>query len=135
MAKTTPVIATEGLYLTIELSKGSKSGAPALQIAVQQVHTCNRTKAPKTTKAPTEIGAHANQCDSELFRANALSGEDRNRTSSRNTEECANLSLSAAKSGAVRTDKVSTDPDLQAIIDAWPGLSDATKATLLRLVR
>jgi hypothetical protein len=42
---------------------------------------------------------------------------------------------SAAESGAVEVDPVQLDGDLLAIIDAWPRLTPALRAKLLKLVR
>ena len=39
-----------------------------------------------------------------------------------------------ARGGAVGSKSASIDPDLQAIIDAWPSLPDAVKADILAMV-
>ena len=40
-----------------------------------------------------------------------------------------------ANAGAVETKREHQDPDLQAIIDAWPNLPDAVKAGIVAMVR
>ena len=40
-----------------------------------------------------------------------------------------------ADAGAVETKNAHADPDLQAIIDAWPGLPEAIKAGILATVK
>jgi len=42
---------------------------------------------------------------------------------------------SSAESGALDAENGLKDPDLGAIIDAWPGLPDAIKAGILAMVR
>lgn len=41
---------------------------------------------------------------------------------------------SGAESGALEADLSSIDPELQAIIDAWPDLSDVTRAGILAML-
>ena len=40
-----------------------------------------------------------------------------------------------AESGAVDTETAPIDPDLAAVIDAWPGLPEAAKAGIVAIVR
>jgi hypothetical protein len=41
----------------------------------------------------------------------------------------------AAESGAVDAREAPIDPDLQAVIEAWPGLPEAVKAKVIELVQ
>ena len=52
-----------------------------------------------------------------------------------NPEENANFRDSAAPGAAVDAQNTSIDPDLQAIIERWPELSEAVKAGILAMVR
>ena len=40
-----------------------------------------------------------------------------------------------AKSGAVGAQSADIDPDLQAVIDAWAGLSEAVRRRVLAMIR
>ena len=42
--------------------------------------------------------------------------------------------MAGADAGAVETKTAHDDPDLQAIIDAWPALPDAIKAGIVAMV-
>jgi len=63
------------------------------------------------------------------------SGEDRNRTPAENAGETGDRDESGAECGAVGARVAEIDPDLAAVVDAWPGLSDAIKAGILAMVR
>jgi len=58
-----------------------------------------------------------------------------NRRSGGNAGETAIVDQSGAECGALSPENASIAPELQAIIDAWPSLSDNVKASVLALVR
>ena len=63
-----------------------------------------------------------------------FSGEDRTRTPAENAGKTAILVQSGAKSGALSAEVGSIDPDLEAIVECWPNLSNAVKASILAMV-
>ncbi len=58
-----------------------------------------------------------------------------NRISDGNAEETAVADESGAECGALGAENVLIDQELQAIIDAWPSLSDDVKASILAMAR
>ena len=58
-----------------------------------------------------------------------------NRTSAENTGKTAILLQSGAKSGALLTGSAENDPNLLAIIEAWPKLTESTKDGIVAMVR
>ena len=62
------------------------------------------------------------------------SGEDSSRTSAGNAGETGVAVESGAECGALGADLPAIDPDLQAIIDAWPALSKAVKADIMVMI-
>lgn len=57
-----------------------------------------------------------------------------NRTIAENSGKMATVAESGAKSGALPPDSNGIDPDLQAVIDAWPQISPAMKMDILTLI-
>lgn len=59
-------------------------------------------------------------------------GEDRTRTTPENTRETALSSGSGAECGALPALSAIDDPDLRAVIEAWPGLGPDAQRAILR---
>jgi hypothetical protein len=67
--------------------------------------------------------------------ASFASGEDRTRTPLENAGKTGVPPESGAESGAVGGDSAPIDPDLMAVVAAWPTLSDATRRQVVALVQ
>jgi hypothetical protein len=76
-------------------------------------------------------------CDGQRWRLSAriISGADRIRTPQDNAGNIGGQPQSGAEFGALDTEKPPKDPELGAIIDAWPTLSESIKAGILAMVR
>jgi hypothetical protein len=64
-----------------------------------------------------------------------MSGEDRNRTPHENTGKTGVSDQSGAECGALDAPKAPFDPELAAVVDAWPALPAAIKAGILAMIR
>ena len=67
--------------------------------------------------------------------ASCLSGEDRTRTSAGNTGNTGVSVQSGAESGALGGDFAPIDPDLALILERWPALPEAARASIMAVVR
>jgi hypothetical protein len=63
------------------------------------------------------------------------SGEDRIRTYAPNTGNSSSSDQSGAESGALGAQEATLDPDLAAVVDAWPALPGTIKAGILAIIR
>ena len=63
------------------------------------------------------------------------SGEDRTRTLAENAGNNADRDEDGAKYGALLTETPIMDAELQAVVDAWPTLTDSTKAGIMAMVQ
>lgn len=63
------------------------------------------------------------------------SGEDRNRTYAQNAGNSIASDQSGAQSGALSAREAPLDPELAAVVDAWPALPAAIKAGILAMIR
>ena len=59
-------------------------------------------------------------------------GTEQSADFSQNTEQAA---ASAAESGAISTDSIAADPDLETVVKAWPTLPFISRQAILVLVR
>ena len=90
----------------------------------------------------TKTGKCQRKRNAKLFLKNNLahrvknqSGEDRTRTTAENAGNATVQAESGAKYGALGAETPEMDTELQAIIDAWPSLSDDVKAGIMAMVR
>ncbi len=71
--------------------------------------------------------------------ANLISGEDRTRTDFHNPLQDNELGnpadVSAAAGAAIEGDSAPIDPDLAAVVAAWPALPATARQSILRIVR
>jgi hypothetical protein len=66
---------------------------------------------------------------------NDPSGEDRIRTPPENAAVTGDSAPSGAESGAIEAREAILDPELTAVIDAWPVLPEAIRAGILAMIR
>ena len=58
-----------------------------------------------------------------------------NRTPRKNTDKTVDSPASGAQSGALDARQGSLNPDLAAVVDAWPALPEAIKTGILAIIR
>lgn len=114
---------------------GAKSGARSAQKAAQPGRVTKGGESHDPSATPVGCAIFATLSDIQLFDAKSLSGEDRIRTPHENTGESTVSDQSGAESGAIDDESEPADPNLSAVIDAWPTLPGPIKAGILAMVR
>jgi integrase len=117
---------------------GAKSGALAAQIAAQHASAWNRTDSPESSEVVVGAGlvrADAASCEAA---SNPANGRYWIRTPTETKRETAGGVESGANCGALPDDRPTCptpDPDLAAVIAAWPDLPVAIRGRVVALVR
>jgi hypothetical protein len=75
------------------------------------------------------------RCEKLQNRARRQSGDDRIRTPPENDSNSSGSGEGGAKSGALGAPEAAFDPELAAIVVAWPALPAAIKAGIMAMVR
>ncbi len=84
----------------------------------------------------TNNARHKQLLCNKLRRASTLlSGENRIRTTAENAGKLTVQGKSGAKYGALLAEMTSMYRELQAVVDAWPTLTDSTKAGIMEKIR
>jgi integrase len=114
---------------------GAQSGAHGAQNPAQQPAAANRSE-PHLSAVNADGGAgYAPPCGTVRDDANVVCGGAGNRTSPENTAKTPHSETGGAESGAPSIAILSIAPELAAILDAWPHLSEPIKAGILAMVR
>jgi hypothetical protein len=114
---------------------GAESGARSAQNTAPPGRAAKGGESHDPIATFVGCGSFATLSDTQLFDAQSLSGEDRIRTPHENTGESTVSDQSGAESGAIDDESEPADPNLSAVIDAWPTLPGPIKAGILAMVR
>jgi hypothetical protein len=80
------------------------------------------------------VATGATPCESPRYTAHAFSGGGGIRTTSKNSAKSVDFGQGGAESGALVPEPAAIDPDLAAVVDAWPTLPAAIKAGILAMI-
>jgi hypothetical protein len=84
---------------------------------------------------PCETRCYATVCDGLQYPAKYISGEDRTRTTLENAGKTGVPQESGTESGTVGAQLAPIDPDLAAVVNAWPTLPETTRRQIAATIR